>query len=163
MSVLLDCWYISTLLFLPSQSEWLQNWCQPGAAGNWCDQHHGFLCVSLPSHWQLWEVCVCSWERERGTERAEMSCIYSVMFPHIQDSGELPDRCLHSSWRDRHQWVLTVQLSLCLFCPLVAVCGIACYLHFSHAFASFSHSVSSVGVRVSNVKVNIINWLSQTW
>lgn len=46
-------------LILPSQPEWLQNWCQPGATGNWCDQHHGILCVSLPRHWQLWEVCVC--------------------------------------------------------------------------------------------------------
>lgn len=72
----------SNFLFLLSQSEWLQNWCQPGAAGNWCDQHHGFLCVSLPCHWQLWEVCVsvcfvCE------SEGSDVYSIYSVVFsPH---------------------------------------------------------------------------------
>lgn len=47
------------LMFLLSQSERLQDRCQPGAAGNRSDQHHGLLCVSLPCHRQLWEVCVC--------------------------------------------------------------------------------------------------------
>lgn len=46
------------LMFLLSQSERLQDRCQPGAAGNRSDQHHGLLCVSLPCHRQLWEVCV---------------------------------------------------------------------------------------------------------
>lgn len=67
MSVSSDCWLIVTPLFLLSQSERLQNWCQSGTAGNWCDQHHGFLCVGLPCHWQLWEVCMCMWDRQRDS------------------------------------------------------------------------------------------------
>lgn len=106
-------WTHCNSLFLLSQSERLQDRYQPRAAGNWCDQHHGLLCVSLPCHWQLWEVCVyvfvclCVWVRRKQRDLGQLSNIYSVMCsPHIQDGSELPDRCLQSSWRDHHQWVL---------------------------------------------------------
>lgn len=131
----------SNFLFLLSQSERLQNRCQPGAAGNWCDQHHGFLCVSLPCHWQLREVCVSACLSVRA--RVQMFTAFnSVMFsPHIQDSGELPEWCLHSSWRDCHQWVLTP--SLYHFCPLVVVSVIAHYPQYCHFYASLFNSFSS--------------------
>ena len=108
-----------SFLFVLSQSERLQDWCQPGAAGNGCDQHHGLLCVSVPCHRQLWEVCffvcmrtcmslcvfmcvyVC--ERERKKERERASSITHSL--HLQDSSELPDWCVYSCWRDHHWWV----------------------------------------------------------
>lgn len=70
-------------------------------------------------------VCERGREGETATERTKMLHVYSVMFPpHIQDSGELPDWCLHSSWRDRHQWVLTLSTFTVSLPPS---CGGLCY------------------------------------
>ena len=105
-------------LFLLSQSERLQNWCQPRAAGNGCDQHHGLLCVSLPCHWQLWEVCVCARERVRE------SSVVQYLQCHVFSSHP------GQQWTPRLVFALQLEgsspvspdiLSLFLFCPLVAI------------------------------------------
>ncbi|XP_061625877.1 sodium-independent sulfate anion transporter isoform X1 [Phyllopteryx taeniolatus] len=70
----------SELLFY-TFAEQLQNRCQPGTVGNWCDQHHGLLCLSLPCHWQLWKVvCVCVCEREREREKDQCTVFTDSCF-----------------------------------------------------------------------------------
>jgi len=117
-------WTHCNSLFLLSQSERLQDRYQPRAAGNWCDQHHGLLCVSLPCHWQLWEVCVYVFVCVSETETERSRSVVQYLQRHVFSSH--PGR----QWTPRPVFAVQLEgsspvspgvLSLFLFCPLVAI------------------------------------------